>query len=293
MSTDLPQRIAILGPGLLGGSLLLALRDRVPDAHLRAWGRDAGKMAKLADLKHKGASVADVASANLCAAVSDAQLVVLCTPVGTMPDLARQLVTLPVASGCIVTDVGSVKASIVASLEQIFARTPLQFIGSHPMAGSELAGLEHAAPELFEGTTCLLTPTLLTESSALRTARTLWKHLGCVLVEMSPEEHDRKVARISHLPRLAASVVTLAALHDDPSAANCMGNGFRDTAIRVASGEPELWTGIVSANRSEVLAAVRDARDRFGEVVTMLENGDDKALQRFLTEAKSLRDKLL
>lgn len=293
MSTDLPRRIAILGPGLLGGSLLLALRDRLPDAHLRAWGRDAGKMEKLAALKHNGAGVADVASTDLGSAVSDAQLVVLCTPVGAMPGLARELVKLPVASGCIITDVGSVKASVVVSLEQIFARTPLQFIGSHPMAGSELAGLEHATSDLFQGSTCLLTPTLLTESSALRTARTFWKHLGCVLIEMSPEEHDRKVARISHLPRLAASVLTLAALHDDPSAASCMGNGFRDTAIRVASGEPDLWTGIVAANRSEVLAAARDARDRFNDLVIMLENGDDKGLQRFLTEAKSLRDKLL
>jgi prephenate dehydrogenase len=110
---------------------------------------------------------------------------------------------------------------------------------------------------------------------------------------MSPEEHDRKVARISHLPRLAASVLTLAALHDDPSAAECMGNGFRDTAIRVASGEPDMWTGIVAANRSEILAAIRDARDRFSEIVSILERNDDKALHRFLSDAKALRDRLL
>jgi prephenate dehydrogenase len=293
VSTDLPQRIAILGPGLLGGSLLLALRDRMPSVHLRAWGRDPAKIARVAALKHKDAPVADLASTELRDVVEDAQLIVLCTTVGAMPALAGKLVKLPVSPACVVTDVGSVKSAIVVPLEEIFSGSALQFIGSHPMAGSEFAGLEHAAADLFHGATCLLTPTLLTGARALHTTRLFWKHLGCKLVEMSPEEHDRKVARISHLPRLAASVLTLAALHDDPSAAECMGNGFRDTAIRIASGDPELWTGIVSANRAEVLAAARDARDRFNDVVSMLERSDDKALTHFFAEAKHLRDKLL
>jgi prephenate dehydrogenase len=293
VSNELPQRIAILGPGLLGGSLLLALRDRLPGAHLRAWGRDAAKMQKVAALQHHGARVADVASTDLREVVQDAQLIVLCTTIASMPGLAKQIAGMAPAPDCVVTDVGSVKAAIVVPLEEIFARSSLQFIGSHPMAGSEFAGLEHASADLFAGATCLLTPTLLTGARALNIARSFWKHLGCALIEMSPEEHDRKVARISHLPRLAASVLTLAALHDDPSAAECMGNGFRDTAIRIASGEPDLWTGIVAANRPEVLAAARDARDRFNDIVTMLEHNDDKALARFLSEAKTLRDKLL
>lgn len=293
MSTELPQRIAILGPGLLGGSLLKALRRLLPFSHLRAWGRREPAMAQVAALTNDGARVADVSSTDLRVVVEGAELVVLCTPVETMPDLARELVKLPVAPGCVVTDVGSVKASLVASLEQIFASSPLQFIGSHPMAGSERAGLEAATVDLFEHATCLVTPTLLTEAGALRVARAFWKLLGCEVIEMSPEEHDRKVARISHLPRLTASIVTLAALHDDPSAAECMGNGFRDTAIRVASGDPGLWTGIIAANRTEVLAAVRDARDRMDDLVAMLENVDDKALHRLLADAKTLRDKLL
>jgi prephenate dehydrogenase len=272
---------------------LLALRERLPAAHLRAWGRDPAKVARLAALEREGVRVTDLASTDLSAVVSGAQLIVLCTPVATMPALARELAKLPVAPGCVVTDVGSVKSSVVVPLEQIFAGTPLHFIGSHPMAGSELAGMEHADAALFQGATCLLTPTLLTESDALRMARTLWKLLGCTVLEMSPEEHDRKVARISHLPRLAASAITLAALHDDPSAAECMGNGFRDTAIRIASGDPELWTGIVAANRPEVLAAVRDTRDRFNHLVTLLENADDKALTKFLSESKALRDGIL
>jgi prephenate dehydrogenase len=293
VSAELPQRIAVLGPGLLGGSLLLALRRAAPSARLRVWGRDAAKVAKVAALRQDDRIVADLASTDLAAVVSDAQLIVLCTTVESMPGLAKRIAELPVAPDCVVTDVGSVKATVVASLEQIFAGSALHFIGSHPMAGSEFAGIEHATADLFEGATCIVTPTLLTEAPALHAVRTFWRSLGCMLVEMSPEEHDRKVARISHLPRLAASALTLAALRDDPSAADCMGNGFRDTAIRVASGEPGMWTGIVAANRAEVLAAVRDARDHLSDIVSMLERNDDKALHRFLSDSKSLRDKLL
>lgn len=294
MSPELPQRIAILGPGLLGGSLLKALRKLLPSSHLRAWGRRETAMEQVAALTQgDGSRVADVASTDLRVVAEGADFIVLCTPVETMADLARDLAKLPVAPGCVVTDVGSVKASVVNALEQIFAGTPLQFIGSHPMAGSERAGLEAATVDLFERSTCILTPTLLTEAGAHQNARAFWRLVGCQVIEMSPEEHDRKVARISHLPRLAASVVTLAALHDDPTAAECMGNGFRDTAIRVASGDPGLWTGIIAANRAEVAAAVRDARERMDDLLAILEDGDDKALQLLLAQAKTLRDKLL
>jgi prephenate dehydrogenase len=187
MTPDFPERIAILGPGLLGGSLLLALRERRPGVHLRAWGRDAAKVANLAALKHKDTTVADVASTDLHAVIEGAQLVILCTPVTSMPALARELVKLPAAPGCIVTDVGSVKASVVVPLEEIFSRTRFHFIGSHPMAGSELAGLDHATARLFQGATCLITPTLLSEADALHTTRAFWKLLGCVIFEMSPE----------------------------------------------------------------------------------------------------------
>lgn len=283
-SDSFPQRIAILGPGLLGGSLLLALRARVPGVHLQAWARrDAAVMAV------RERKIADFASARLEEAVEGADFIVLCTPVEQMAPLARQLATAPVQKGCVVTDVGSVKAAVVFSLEEIFARSPLHFVGSHPMAGSEKAGLEAARAELFNGTSCLLTPTLLTDTVAMQKVRAFWQQVGCRLQEMPPEEHDRKVARISHLPHLAAAAVTLAALHQDPDAAGCIGNGFRDTT-RVAAGDPDLWRGIVMENRAEVMAALTDARDRFNELLAMLEKLDDKALRHFLSEAKVLRD---
>ena len=287
MNTQLPRRIAILGPGLLGGSLLMALRHMLPEVHLRAWARRISAVDGIA-----GRNIADLASCDLQEVVRDADLVILCTPVETMVPLARELVKSGVQPGCVVTDVGSVKTPVVVGIEAIFANSPLHFVGSHPMAGSERAGLDAAREDLFVGAACIVTPTLLSAAPALQTVRALWTLLGCRVLEMSPEEHDRKVARISHLPRLTAAAVTLAALHDDPTAAECMGNGFRDTAIRVASGDPGLWTGIIMQNRTEVLAAVRDARDRMHDLVAMLENVDDKSLRRFLSEAKLLRDSL-
>ena len=267
--------------------MLLALRERLPGTHLRVWARREAALAAVRDRQ-----LAEVASTDLTPVLDGAELLILCTPVETMPALAAQIAA---ASGsapdCVVTDVGSVKAPVVSALEDAFARSNYRFVGSHPMAGSERAGLEAARKDLFQQAACLLTPTLFTESAALDTVRAFWELLGCRVLEMSPEDHDRKVARISHLPHVAAAVTALAALHDDPSAAACAGNGFRDTT-RVAAGDPGLWTGILLENRSEVIASLRAARDRFDELLAILENVDDRALHHFLQEAKLLRDQV-
>jgi prephenate dehydrogenase len=280
-------RVAILGPGLLGGSLLMALRARLPGVHLRAWGRRVEAVAELEAL-----GLADVCSTDLAVVVKDADLVVICTPVRTMSDLGRELAKLPLAKQAVVTDVGSVKAMVVAGMEEALRDSGFEFVGSHPMAGSERAGLEAARVDLFEGQGCLITPTLFTTDRALGMAREFWQLMGCRLLMMSPEEHDRSVARISHMPHLAAAACTLAAMRDDPSVRLCAGNGFRDTT-RVASGNADLWTGIVFENRQEVLDAVRSARDRFSDLVAMLENLDEVGVRHFLSEAKALRDTVL
>lgn len=283
-SYPLPESIAVLGPGLLGGSILMALREKMPGLRVNAWSRREEVVHKV-----KEAGLAARCSTNLAEVVEGVGLVILCTPVETMAGLAGDLAKLPLGKGVVVTDVGSVKASVVAAVEEAFGGTEAGFVGSHPMAGSERAGLESARPDLFLGQVCLVTPTLFTTDRALGVTLTLWETLGCRVLQMSPEEHDRKVARISHLPHLAASAVTLAALRGDVDAALCAGNGFRDTT-RVSSGDADLWTGIVLENRAEVLAALREARDRFSDLVAMLENLDEIGLRRFLQEAKALRD---
>lgn len=265
----------------------MALRQRCPQARLQAWARRA-EAAK--DLESR--NLADLATTDAAQACEGADLIVLCTPLENMVPLAEQIARAKPAPNCVITDVGSVKGPVVSALEQIFPKTSFQFIGSHPMAGSERAGIEAARAELFDGSACVVTPTLFTTNHALQQARWLWALVGCRIVEMSPDEHDAKVARISHLAHLTAAVTTLAALRSDISASDCAGNGFRDST-RVASGDPELWTGIISQNREEVAAALQDARTALAELLDAVESHDDKALLRLLREAKLLRDSAL
>lgn len=287
MITAPPTKIAVLGAGLLGGSLLAALRKKSPALHLRAWARRADTVQEVTRLH-----LADIASTDLDLVTDGAELVILCTPVEIMTGLAKKLNATRLASPCVVTDVGSVKTPLVTALEDILAAKKITFIGSHPMAGSEKSGLENSRADLFEGASCIITPTLFTPEIALHQARWLWSLVGARLLEMSPEDHDRKIASISHMPHLAAVAVAMSALHDDPDAAICMGNGFRDTT-RIASGDPELWTGIISQNRVEALAALSKLQIEIGRMHQVIEQGDDKALHAILDQAKSLRDHAL
>jgi len=285
--TFIPERcLAILGPGLLGGSVALAARQRWPELRIQVWARRAEALAGVEAL-----GVADRATSDLAAAVEGASLILLATPVETMPGLAKQLAALPLAEETMVTDVGSVKGCVVDRLEPLFAGGPAVFVGSHPMAGSERAGIEAARADLFEGAACLVTPTALSKTGATERVRCFWQGLGCRVIEMSPEQHDREVARVSHLPHLLAAATTLAGVSGDPEVLRCAGNGFRDTT-RVAAGDPALWTGIVMQNRTEILAAVRDAEGQIRVLLEMLETLDEDRLRQWFAEAKSLRDRL-
>ncbi len=281
-----PKTIAILGPGLLGGSLALAVRRIMPDADVRVWARRAEAADEVCKM-----NLASLATTSVADAVTGATLVILATPIGVMTDLAAQIARCDVAAGCIVTDVGSVKVPVVSALEPLFAGTRAEFIGSHPMAGSEKTGIASARGDLFQGAACFVTPTEKTSGLVVQQTMAFWKQLGCRIIRRSPEEHDRLVARISHLPHLLAVLTTLAALEKDPTALEGSANGFRDTT-RVAAGDPDLWTGILLGNRDEVVNALRDASDRMRDVLEMLEGMDEEALRLFLARAKTLRDQL-
>lgn len=279
--------ITILGPGLLGGSLAMALKKRLPGSEVRIWARRPEAAAEVANRK-----LCSLATTSVSEAVDRSEFIVLATPIEAMPALAAEIAASKAAPGCIVTDVGSVKGGVVSALEPLLQGSGLRFAGSHPMAGSEKTGLSAARADLFDGAKCLVTRTEMTDPAALAETISFWTMLGCeVLPPMSPAEHDRKAARISHLPHLLAAVTTLAALRSDGSALECSGNGFRDTT-RVAAGDPDLWAGIIKANRAETAAALRDAGDQLAELLEMVEGLNEGALRRFLAEAKALRDRL-
>ncbi|MEN3940895.1 prephenate dehydrogenase/arogenate dehydrogenase family protein [Prosthecobacter sp. SYSU 5D2] len=275
--------IAIYGPGLLGGSLALAIQERMPGIALRLWARRDTAEAGIRDRGIQAEFFTDAT-----AAAQGASLIILCTPVETMPAQAAQIAKADLSADCLITDVGSVKGSVVRALEPILGS---RFIGSHPMAGSEKAGIETARSCLFQNATCLITPGARTPPSTsklLLRLRTFWQALGCNVLEMSPEEHDEKVARISHLPHMMAAITTLAALRTDPAAVACVANGFRDTT-RVAGGDPGLWTGIALENRQALLVQLQTASTTLTELLEILGKPDEEELRRFLAEAQSLR----
>lgn len=273
--------LSIYGPGLLGGSLALALQERMPEVKLRFWARRESAAAAIQARGIEAEFFTDAA-----AAAREASLIILCTPVETMAGLAGQIVQADLAPDCLVTDVGSVKGSVVRAVEPILGA---RFIGSHPMAGSEKTGVEAARADLFQNAACLLTPSDLTRPADLLRLRDFWSALGCRLLEFGADEHDIKVARISHLPHMMAAITTLAALRSDPSAVSCVAGGFRDTT-RVAGGDPGLWTGIAMSNRPALIAQLREASAGLAELLHILEAADETALRQFLAEAKSLRD---
>jgi prephenate dehydrogenase len=280
------DRLVIVGPGLIGGSLGLAVRGNGLARRIVGVGRRIESLAQAVDL-----GAVDEMSFDLESAVAEADLVLLATDVETIPRQAAEV--LPhLKKRALLTDVGSAKAAICRSVEAAFSTSTtaggIRFVGGHPMAGSERRGISSARADLFRGATCILTPTPATDpgGAGLKAIRGLWEAVGCRVRQMSPEAHDRLIAQISHLPHLAAACLVNAASDE---ALDLAASGFLDTT-RVASGEPAMWVAICLANREALLAALAALGGRLDDFARALESGDAKALEALLARAKSRRD---
>jgi prephenate dehydrogenase len=279
-------KLAIIGPGLLGGSLALAAR-RLGRWRVSLWARRDEAVRELHDLQF-----ADEASTDLPAIVAGADLVIFCVPVGAMKDLAERAVSA-LKPNALVTDVGSVKSSVVSALEPVFAGRG-RFVGSHPMAGSEQTGLRAARADLFESAACMVTPTEFSDPSAVAEVAAFWRDVGCRVSQIAPEAHDELVAAISHLPHLAAAALVNAVAEQCPDAFEMAGPGFRDTT-RVAGGSPEMWTEIFSTNRVAVRKSAEAMIAKLEQFIRLLDRqtpDSDKLMNDFLTQAKAQRDSL-
>lgn len=275
-------RLAVFGPGLLGGSLLHDART-LRARELRVWARREESLAAV-----RRAGLADFASTDAAAVAEGADILVLCVPVGGMKMLAQQLTAAPSAAGAVFTDVGSVKGMVMREVAPVFAAAGLTFIGSHPMAGSERTGLEAARRGLYQAAACILTPAADAPRAAVERLHGFWQALGCRTSEMDAAAHDVIVARVSHLPHAAAVLTVLAAFRPDAAAATFAAGGLRDTT-RVASGDPAMWREILMENREAVLPALRDFREVAARLIALLENGEAAALEVMLEEARQLR----
>ena len=276
------QNIGILGGGLLGGSAALALWE---NTDVRLWFR---KPDAIAPAKKMGFTSA---TDNLAEAVSEADLLILAVPVGAMPALLSAAITAGLPNACLVTDVGSVKAAPHRDLAPILAQSGNPFIGSHPMAGSERNGFAAARVDLFQNAACLLTNDSGASSDLCAGLEDFWKSLGCRTKWLGAAEHDRLVARISHLPHVIAAATAYGALSADTASGNLSGGGLRDTT-RVAGGNPEMWAEILLENRGEVARSVRETITKLDEFLVALDGANQEELRSLLTEAKTLRDTL-
>jgi prephenate dehydrogenase len=256
--------VAILGPGLIGGSLALALAELGLAKRLMIYARSPRALDEI-----RLSGVDAELTGNPSEAVRDADVVILCVPIEAMAALVHECrdALKPTA---LVTDVGSVKASVDRDLAPLLDGRAL-WIGSHPMAGSERGGFSAAKADLFDGATVVLTPTKHTSRDAQHRAEKLWTALGANLAILSPEIHDQMVAAISHIPHLvAAALVNHAIQFGDLDLA---AGGFRDTT-RIASGSPELWAEILLANGDAVGFQVRQLIAQLTTLQNALNNQD-------------------
>ncbi len=279
------DRISLIGVGLLGGSLGLAIKQRKLAGKVHAHVRRAESIAECQKL-----GTADFATLSIGQAVEGADLIILCTPLAQMREV-MELMGPHLKPGAIITDVGSVKSSVVQALEPLAAKWKCEFIGSHPMAGSEKRGMSVARADLFKGAICLITPTANTSTEGYAAVQNLWKDLGGVPVRMSPELHDDLVSRSSHLPHVVAAELAnyvLSPAHPKEQALVCA-TGFRDTT-RIAAGSPELWRDIALANHKNLARVLGVFIEDLQEFQLALERGDAKIIEEFFANARARRE---
>ncbi|MES2462624.1 MAG: prephenate dehydrogenase/arogenate dehydrogenase family protein [Armatimonadota bacterium] len=266
------MRVAIVGVGLIGGSLGMALRERRLASSVIGIGRNPETLQKAVRL-----GAIDEAATDLADGIKDADLIVLATPIGQILADMERLSTL-LSTNAVVTDVGSTKGEIARAGDRLMPRGA--FVPGHPMAGSERSGVEAARADLFIEATWALTPTTSTEKEALQRVRHLAQAVGARTILLDPDAHDRAVAVTSHLPHvLAYALATLAEAESEtnPHLFDLAAGSFA-SATRVAASSPELWRDIALSNRDALLQSVRAYRVSLAETEDALERGDADAL---------------
>lgn len=271
------KKVAIVGVGLIGGSIALAIKkNRLADEVVGVC------RSKATLLMARRLKVVDSCSRDF-GIIKGSDLVILATPVGTIMDSAKAVSRL-INRDCIVTDVGSTKYEIVSRLGKVFP----YFVGSHPMAGSEKRGVANARADIFKDSLCILTPTRNTKLSGLRRVRRLWGILGSRVIVVNPSLHDKILSFVSHLPHLLAfcliDIIPVEFLKFGSS-------GLKDTT-RIASSEAEVWKDIFISNRQATLKAIGIFQKRLSAIKGVLQKKDLRSLDAVLVRAKKKRDSL-
>ncbi|MBS1126753.1 MAG: prephenate dehydrogenase [Nitrospirae bacterium] len=278
------NRIAILGVGLLGASFALALKKNGLCGSITGYGRNRENL-----LKAKERNIIDSFEQDPAAASRDADLIMLSTPVGSFLDLTK-LIAPALKKGAVLTDVGSVKGRLVREIEKIIPEHA-NYIGGHPIAGSDRSGIDAANPGLFRNAKCIITPTEHSNADALEKIEGLWKALGSDILILNPEEHDRIYASVSHLPHLVAYAMVNTVADMDRSYLDFSGKGFMD-ATRIASSSEELWNDICLLNRDNLVEVIAVFQKNLDMLTRYLKDGDADSLKHAFRKARTLRETL-
>lgn len=277
------DRVAIIGVGLLGASLGLALKSRALADNVVGVGRRRESL----DIALRRGAV-DTAVLDAREGVAGAGIVVIATPAQLVSPML-DIVLEAAPPHAVITDVASTKAAICAHARDV-CPIPRRFIGSHPMAGSEKFGPAHGDAELYEGAVCLVEHDEALDAQARDRVCALWESVGARVVPVAAQTHDAMLARTSHLPHVAAAA--LAAIAEAAGATpDFIGNGFRD-ATRIAAARPEIWRDICVENRVALCEALEQVQRELADVAKMLEQGDADAIERFFARCVEARKKV-
>jgi len=281
-SDDQNRVLAVVGVGLLGGSVALATKERGIADTVIGIGRNPERLKAAVD-----AGVIDEFLTQLPEQDAPWSTVVIGTPVDRIAKDVRRIAAAS-RRGTLITDVGSVKGSICEAVHAAGLPDGVSFVGAHPLAGSHKTGFEAARAELFDGKVTVVMSDPAGDDAAASAIRSFWKQLGSSVIEMSPSEHDAALATTSHLPHVAASVLS-SVLPDEGR--QLAASGFRDTT-RIAAGDPDLWVAILLENSAAVSTSLDAFSQSFGKFRTAVENRDANELKKLLQIAKRNRDAL-
>ena len=278
------KQATIISPGLLGGSLGMAIKKKKIARKVVVWARRI-ENAQAAVRK----KAADRYEEDISDSVKSSDLVVLCCPVEAMGTLAKQF-RGALSKDAIVTDVGSVKYDVVNQLSHLIGKRAC-FIGSHPMAGSDRSGLNAASAGLFKGSVCLITPSPGVPRAKMHKLVKFWQAVGCRISTLSPTEHDEAVARISHLPHLVSAALVSLAGKKGAEIFGVVGPGFRDMT-RLAGGPPEMWSEICMANNAEIRRAIDELIEELESLRRSTANKSAVEIRSYLRRARNFREEL-
>jgi prephenate dehydrogenase len=278
------EQLGLVGCGLMGGSFALALKRAGLVKRVVGFSPSKATTARALQM-----GVIDQIATSASNAASGSDLVLIAVPVSAT-EASFQAIAQELSSNCLVMDVGSTKSDVLAAAKTALGNKLAQFVPAHPIAGKEVAGVEHADADLYTGCQVILTPTDLTDKTTLQQATSVWQALGCKVRHMSATDHDAAFAAVSHLPHLLAFAFMngISSQKQRSEFLDLAGPGFRDFT-RIAAGDPKVWRDIFLANSAEVLAQSQNFRSSLEALERAVLAGDSAAIEALISQASLLR----